>query len=101
MAAAEEISRIEDEIEDARRDLHETLAQAQQKVEFVESELRPDLKLIQAHPLSAVGLGAVLGFLLGAKTDRPMLGSVIIGMICGYSAAKAYSRETEKPDGTP
>jgi uncharacterized membrane protein YebE (DUF533 family) len=100
MAAAEEISRIESEIEDARRDLRETLAQAHQKVEIVEAELRPDLQAIHAYPLSAVGLGAVLGFMVGNKTDRPMLGAVIIGMICGYGAARAYSRQSEEPDGT-
>ena len=100
MAASEEISRIEDEIEDARRDLHETLAQAHQKVEIVEAELRPDLMVIQEYPLAAVGLGAVLGFLVGTKTDRPMLGPVIIGLICGYGAVKAYSRHGEDADGT-
>jgi len=95
MAAAEEISRIESEIDDARRDLHETMAQVHQKVEIVEGELRPDLQIIDKYPLAAVGVGAVLGFLIGNKTDRPLLGPVLVGLICGYGAVKAYSRASE------
>ncbi len=101
MAAVEEISRIESEIEDARRDLHETLAQAHQKVEIVEAELRPDHVVIQAYPLSSVVIGAVVGFMVGTKTERPMLGPAIVGLICGYGAVKAYSRSNQEPDGTP
>jgi len=99
MAAAEEISRIESEIDDARRDLHETLAQVHQKVEIVEAELRPDLRVIDSYPLAALGVSALLGFLIGHKTDRPTLGPVIVGLICGYGAVKAYSRVNEDRDG--
>ncbi|MDO8434038.1 MAG: hypothetical protein Q7S58_16695 [Candidatus Binatus sp.] len=101
MPAGEEISRIESEIDDARRDLHETMAQVHQKVEIVESELRPGHKMIQAYPLAALGVGAVLGFLIGNKTHRPTLGPVILGLICGYGAVKAYSMASEKADGKP
>jgi uncharacterized membrane protein YebE (DUF533 family) len=100
MPAAEEITRIESEIDDARRDLHETMAQVHQKVEVVEAELRPDRVAIQAYPLAALGIGAVLGFLVGNKSNRAMLGPLLAGLICGYGAVKAYSyREIE--DGKP
>jgi uncharacterized membrane protein YebE (DUF533 family) len=102
MPAAEEISRIESEIDDARRYLHETMAQVQQKVEVVEAELRPDRLAIQAHPLAALGVGAVLGFLVGNKSNREILGPVLVGLICGYGVVKAYSySENEDSDGKP
>ena len=102
MPAAEEITRIESEIDDARRDLHETMAQVHQKVEVVEAELRPDRIAIQRYPLAALGVGAVLGFLVGHKSDRAILGPLVVGLICGYGAVKAYSySEEEVEDGKP
>jgi hypothetical protein len=102
MPAAEEISRIESEIDEARRDLHETMAQVHQKVEVVEAELRPDRIAIQRYPLAALGIGAALGFLIGHKSNRAILGPIIVGLFCGYGAVTAYScKEEEVEDGKP
>jgi hypothetical protein len=99
MAAVEEISRIEGELDEARRDLRETMAQVHQKVEIVETELRPDFRVIKKYPFTSIGVLAALGFLVGTRSQRPILAPAIVGFLIGCGAVSLYSRKGERDNG--
>lgn len=66
MRAEEEITRIGEELEQARQDFQETLVKIDQKVKRTESRINPE-RLVKRFPLTACSLAAGLGFFVGQR----------------------------------
>ncbi len=60
----EDISELQDELNDAKEDLQQDLFEVKEKAESVEAELEPR-NIIRGHPAVAVGIAAAMGFVLG------------------------------------
>jgi len=88
----------QDERDEARQSLHDTLSEVNAKVERASGDLRPD-HLIGSHPVAASFLAGALGFLIGsAKTSRG-IGLVVIVASVGVALATQSSRKTSTRDG--
>jgi hypothetical protein len=83
----EEIAKIEEELDGARRDLQETLstveAKVEQQVERAEVALDPQ-KMLQDNLVGAACVAGVLGFLVGSSKLRKVGGAAIL-VALGYA----------------
>lgn len=83
--ADEEIDKIEDELQQARENLSQTLHEVNRKVETqfdVES-------LVRDRPLLAVGLAGASGFVLGLSSKSVIpLAALLLGAAVGFSLRK-------------
>src|SRR5260370_30952854 len=80
-----DISKIEKELEQARRDLAQTFRQVNEKVEAVGAQLRPESQ-IRRHAGGAAGIAAAVGFAFAYSPARlKILGSLAAGAIVGLS----------------
>jgi|GEM_PF-6724730 ElaB/YqjD/DUF883 family membrane-anchored ribosome-binding protein len=81
----EEIEKIEDELQQARENLSQTLQEVNRKVETqldVES-------VIRGRPLLALGLAGAGGFVLGLSSNSVVpLAAVLLGAAAGFSLRK-------------
>ena len=81
MSAQEEIPKINNELEQARRDFNETLMQVNEKVEETEKRLSPE-EIIKRRPLMASCCAAATGFALGSRagsaTAAFVLGALLV-----------------------
>ena len=80
MSAQEEIPRIGEELEQARRELRETLTQVNDKVKQTEQKLNPE-HLIRERPLVASSIAAALGFVLGGSKQGSTLAAFVLGAL--------------------
>jgi hypothetical protein len=85
MSAQEEIPKINNELEQARRDFNETLMQVNEKVEETEKRLSPE-EIIKRRPLIASCCAAATGFALagsraGSATAAFVLGALLVLML--------------------
>jgi len=83
MNAEEEISKIENELDGARRDLHETLSAVNAKVEREVESLRPE-DLVRNHLGRASVIAGIAGFMAGNK-GYARLGMAIVVAALGYT----------------
>jgi hypothetical protein len=97
--AVEEAASIELELEDARRDLRDTLKEINHRIETVvenvEENLYPD-HIIKSHILAAVGGAVVLGFVAGGGGRTPWLEWLAIGGLI----ASTIGTPTNNGDGS-
>lgn len=97
-AQEEQISRIENELNGARRDLRDTMTAVNAKVEHAEDEIRPD-RLIEKYPVGASCLAGAVGFLVGSNTNNRIAGPAMVLALLGYAIwrglAKDWSREDD------
>ncbi|HTW88589.1 MAG TPA: hypothetical protein VMD75_11335 [Candidatus Binataceae bacterium] len=79
----ETIDDIQFELEEARRSFHQNVAELNDKVETVTTQLQPE-HLLQEHlPLAACIIGTV-GFVMGSSGDRlPIIRTLILGGLLG------------------
>jgi hypothetical protein len=94
MTTAERISKKEDELDDARGDLRDTMTEVDEKLEHAELALHPD-HLIRTYPVGASCLAGALGFLVGSKAN-PVLGRGMMLALLGYAIWRGLS---ENGDG--
>ena len=97
----EEIAQIEEELDGARRDLHETLsaveAKVGQQVERAEVALKPD-RFIRDNFLGAACVAGVLGYMAGSSKYRDVAGAAIaVGL--GYALYCALDDARSDDDG--
>ena len=82
-----EIESIEDRLDQARRNLRQTVAEVNRKVEHQVEEVAADLSprhMIQHHFPIAAGLACVAGFTLGAAEQRAMVvATLLLGGVIG------------------
>lgn len=77
----ENIAQIEEELDGARRDLHETLsaveAKVEQQVERAEDAFSPQ-KLLRENLVGAACVAGLLGYVVGSGKYRKMAGPAIL-----------------------
>jgi len=97
----EEIAKIEEELDGARRDLQETLstveAKVEQEVERAEVAFSPQ-KLLRENLLGVSCVAGILGFIAGSSKHRRVLGAVVAVAI-GYKVWNEFARERSDKDG--
>jgi hypothetical protein len=96
-AQEEQISRIENELNGARRDLRDTMSVVNAKVEQAEEELRPD-RLVEKYPVGASCLAGALGYLVGSNAKNRIVGPVVILALLGFAISKGRSKDRRSPD---
>src|SRR5262249_14353585 len=89
MEQLSETARVDRELEQAHRDLRETLEQVNHKVEQMEARLQPRA-IMRSNPLALPLLGGLLGFLAGSERQPRPLRWVAIGALLGVSLAAAH-----------
>lgn len=100
------MARLEEELDGARRDLHETLsaveAKVEQQVERAEDVLRPQKMLrdkFLVDNLVGTSLAAGLfGFMVGSSRYRKVLGPVVM-IALGYAIWNGYNDYGSDDDG--
>jgi len=81
-----EVATIEDDLAQARQDLHQTLEQVNQKVAAVGTRLTRPRNLLRAKPVLTIGLAAAAGFAFGSSRNRgEKFGAFAIGLIVGIA----------------
>ncbi len=96
MDMADEITRLQAQLEEAETDLQQSLSEVNQKVEAVDLRRRTE-KAIKRHPLASLCLGATVGFALGSGPTRfPLIATFGLGMLLGL---EIRSHESEEEDG--
>jgi hypothetical protein len=94
MTTEEQISKDQDERDDALQDLRETLTEVNAKVERAADEFRPE-HLIQSHPVGASLAAVALGFLVGSIFNKRANGPVMIAVVLGFALSIRSSRKAE------
>ena len=89
MERLSETARLDRKLEQAQRDLRDTLEQVNHKVERVEARLRPQA-LVRSNPLALPLLADVLGFFAGSDRQPRPLRWVAMGALLGAALAVAH-----------
>jgi hypothetical protein len=100
VSANEEIKKLEAELNEAHQDLRDTLTEVSAKAEHGEGvlrSLRPD-QLIVKHPIEALCLGALVGFVVGSRRKASAVGPAMIVSLLGYAIAKRISNGGRRGD---
>jgi hypothetical protein len=98
MTSQEEISKNQDELDDARQDLRDTLTEVNAKLERAGNEFRPD-HLIEGHSVGACLVMGVLGFLIGSNINNRVTGPAMIAALLGLALSRRSSGEVSGCDG--
>jgi hypothetical protein len=97
MDAAEKESQLEQERDQARQDLHDTLAEVGAKLEIAEEQLRP-VHLIESHAIGAAIVAGGLGFIFGSTSESRMAGAVISAALFGFALSRRSAPDGEQLD---
>jgi hypothetical protein len=83
------IDTIRQELEEARQSLHETVAEVNQKVATVSTQLQPE-HLVERHLLLAVCIAGALGFATGKSGGRLLgVATLVLGGLLGAGLTEA------------
>jgi ElaB/YqjD/DUF883 family membrane-anchored ribosome-binding protein len=86
----DEITRLQEQLEEAEKDLQQSLSAMNQKVEAVGIRL-PAEKAVQEHPIAAAGLAMAAGFALGSEVTRPsLIGALALGVLFGLEFKSGF-----------
>jgi len=97
MNAAEKESQLEQQRDQARQDLHDTLAEVGAKLESVEDNLRP-VHLIENHAMGASLIAGALGFIFGSTSETPIAGAVIAAALFGFALSRRSAAHGDQAD---
>ncbi len=97
MNAAEKDSQLEQERDNARQDLHDTLAEVGAKLESAEQQLRP-VNLIENHAIGAAIIAGALGFIFGSTSKSRMAGAVISAALLGFALSRRSAPRGDQAD---
>jgi len=98
MTTEEQNSKNQDERDEARQDLRDTLTEVNAKVERVGDDLRP-VHIIESHPLAASLVAGALGFLIGSTVSRRGTGPIMIAAMLGVALSMRFSGPASEYDG--
>ena len=94
------IDTIINALEEARRNLHQTVAEVNQKVATVSTQLRPE-RLVERHLPVAVCIAAALGFATGNGGGRPTgVATLLLGGLLGAMLTEASNHGFRNHDTT-
>jgi hypothetical protein len=99
MEQLSETARVDRELEEAHRDLRETLEEVNHKVERVEARLRPRA-IMRSNPVTLTLVAGVLGFVAGSDRQARPLRSVIVGSLLGAVVVFTRRGSKKRNDGT-
>lgn len=99
MTTEEEISKNREELNEARKDLRDTLTEVSAKAERLEGKLRLD-RLIESSPTGATCLAGALGFIIGSRAHPSAVGPAMIFAMLGYAISKSFSEHGSRGNGT-
>ncbi|MGH8012664.1 MAG: hypothetical protein ACREQ4_09210 [Candidatus Binataceae bacterium] len=83
MATERETASIDHELELARQDLQETMAQFTRKFEHTEVQLNPN-ELLRNHIVIAACVAAAAGFVIGGGIDLSPLEGLVLGALMSF-----------------
>jgi hypothetical protein len=86
MERLSEMAQVDLELEQAHRDLRETLEQVNHKVEQVEARLQPKA-IMRSNPVALPLVAGLLGFLAGSDRQPRPLRWIAIGAMLGAALA--------------
>jgi Flp pilus assembly protein TadB len=89
MEQRSETAQIDQELEQAERDLRETLEQVNHKVEEIEAHLRPQA-IMHNNPALLPLLAGVLGFFAGSGRQTRPLRWIAVGTLLGAALVAAH-----------
>ncbi|HVB79038.1 MAG TPA: hypothetical protein VNE82_03705 [Candidatus Binataceae bacterium] len=89
--------KIESELNDACRDLRDTMTAVNAKVEQTEDGFRAD-RLIEKYPVGASCVAGAIGFLIGANTNNRIVGPALIAALFGYAISRGVSKDWSRED---
>jgi hypothetical protein len=99
MTTEEQISKNQDERDEARQNLRDTLTEVNAKVERAGDDLRPD-RLVRSHPGAASLASGALGFLIGSIVNSRGTGAIMIAAVAGVALSmRAYGKAGEQDGG--
>ena len=84
MTTEEQISETQDERDEARQDLRDTLAEVNAKVERAGQDLRPD-HLVESYPAAACWVAGAMGFFIGSTAKNRVTGPIVIAALLGFA----------------
>jgi hypothetical protein len=87
-------------LEEARRNLHQTVTEVNKKVATVSTQLQPE-RLVERHLLLAVCLAGALGFATGNGGGRPTgVATLLLGGLLGAMLTEASNHGFRNHDTT-
>lgn len=95
MTTEEQISAIQDERDDARQGLRDSLNEVNAKVGRAENDLRPD-RMIENHSAGAALIAGGIGFLIGSAIDNQSTGPIMIAALLGFALSRRGSKDPEE-----
>jgi ElaB/YqjD/DUF883 family membrane-anchored ribosome-binding protein len=94
MNMADEMTQIEDDLDEARAELHQTLEQVNQKVEAIGTRLIHPENVLRLHPVLSICLAGAAGFAAGsARSRRRIFGAFATGLLVGFIVKRRASHE--------
>jgi|GEM_PF-598480 hypothetical protein len=98
MTTEEQISKSQNDLDEARQNLRDTLSKVNAKVERAGDDLRPE-HVVERHPVGAAVAAGVLGFLIGSTIESRGTGAILIAAVAGFALSIRSSHETSVGDG--
>jgi len=94
MDMADEISKLQNQLEEAEADLQESLSEVNHRVEAADLRLRAE-KAIKRHPIAALCAAGAAGLVLGSgKGSRSsLLGALLLGALFGFAAGTRQEQD--------
>lgn len=94
MTTEEQISKNQDERDEARQNLRDTLSEVNAKVERAGRDLHPD-RLVESHPVAACMVAGALGFFIGSTVKHRVTGAIAIAALLGFALSRRSSSEED------
>ena len=98
MTTEEQIFKNQNERDEARQDLRDTLMEVNAKVERAGDDLRPS-HMVESHPVGASMVAGVIGFLIGSTINNRAAGPILIAAVTGFALSIRSAREASERDG--
>jgi hypothetical protein len=99
MEQISETAQIDRELEQAERDLRETLEQVNHKVEEIEERLQPRA-IMRNNPVVLPLAAGLLGFFVGNGRQARPLRWIVIGALIGAALAVVHKGSNDGSNGT-
>jgi hypothetical protein len=97
MTTEEQISKNQDERDEARQNLRDTLTEVNAKVERAGGDLRPS-EIVRSHPLAAALAAGTLGLFFGSTIKTRQAGPIIVALLLGVVFATRSSNDGGERD---
>ena len=95
MTTEGEISKNQDERNEARQDLRKPLTEVNAKVEHAGRDLRPD-HLVESYPVAASLVAGAFGFFIDSTVKYRVTGPIVIATLLGFALSRRSSRNESR-----